>query len=1234
MLRSRSLRIKSALDRLRSYGWYEWLCHSNFSFLIGASHPDEYIDRALSLGYRGIGITDFDGVYGLARAHLQLMRRRKREQEQNKTGDSLCQHFKLIHGMELHLAQDHALPLLYQDTLVVIARTRVGYQHLCALATYAHRDGKTNAWLPVEALLEHEVEDLIAIQPMRGLIRRGFVGDRQERDFERRCGRLTEHFKGRFYFAISRHLNPSEDIWIAPTLALARRLGRSCLLSQDAFFHEPSQKDLSDLLHAIRTNQQMDQAVPHFFANSERSLPSLENLAQRFGDLPVYEHCLRTSRELAESLAFDMSELRYQYPKEMIPEGLNAQSFLEQLTWQAAKNRYGAILPAKMTQVLAHELTLIEQLGFADYFLTVWDIVRWARSQGILCQGRGSAANSAVCFVLGITAVDPALFDLLFERFVSVERGDPPDIDVDFEHERREEVIQYIYQRYGRTRAAMVANVVTFRGRGALRAVGKALGVPERLLGEVSKTLASRYFYHSAAEDVLAHVRGSQTDEEIETPAALHGDWSAAESDIPDEHPNHAATRLRWEARSLTLPTALCTPSSGSDTVALVPQADHGDVSSLFKHAALRRPRRKRRFTHRLKNANRESPEASDSNLTLASIPLSSATSSPSVIEHSLWRIWAMMASRLEGFPRHLGIHSGGFILTDQPLDTLVAQEPATMTGRSVIQWCKEDIEGLGFFKIDVLALGMLTAIRKCFTCLRQYYGVNLDLATIPQEDPATYAMIQRADTVGTFQIESRAQMSMLPRLKPRTFYDLVIEVAIIRPGPIQGGMVHPYLRRRAGLEPVTFPDERLRPILARTLGVPIFQEQVMRIAMEVGGFSGGEANELRKHMGAFQMKGNINPWLERLAEGMKKNGISEDFAQSILSQMRGFAEYGFPESHSVSFALIAYASAYLKCHYPAAFFASVLNSQPMGFYQPHVLVESAKRLGVPILPICLQHSAWDTILENTSPAGKPAVYGMRLGLRFVGGLRRTASAKIEQARQEAGGRFADWSDFVGRVHLYRPDLTALAAAGALSCFGLERKAAIWLAEAAPFCPFIQDVEDAVRWEPESRMERAEHDFMAFSTTLGPHPTRIIREEHWCYPLPLERLVAAKDLAQRTSSRTVDVFGMVLVRQSPSSAGGMVFVTMEDETGFINLVFTPPQYQKFYSLVERQAFLCVRGTLQRQTDTHSVLVQMVYEPQIKRADVIPMHLPRTESEPEKAPFVREEGGWFASRNYI
>jgi error-prone DNA polymerase len=915
-----------ALEKIKYWGWYEWTVHTNFSFLMGASYPHEYLERALSLGYRGMGVSDLDGVYGLARTHRDLKKLLKQE-----VASDLKAHrsgFKIFYGMELHMAPDHHLPMVFRDTVILVAQSREGYSSLCRLASEAHRlRGKTGAYLTLDEMKQgRTLEGVVAIQPMRGILRRREKG-REER-LKERFRSLSTLFPGRFYLALSCHLSPAEDLWIAPTLAMGKELGLPFLLDQDVFFHEPRRKMMSDLLQSIRQNVPLDQAVPFMFTNHERSFKSLEALAFRYGSLPVFERALENSARLADSINWSFDALSYRYPREMLPLGKTAQGFLTELVWDHARQHYKEPLPQKVASLLEHELQLIETLNFADYFLTVWDIVRWARSQGILCQGRGSAANSAVCFVLGVTSVDPMLFDLLFERFMSVERGDPPDIDVDFEHERREEVIQYIYQRYGRHRAAMVANVITFRTKGSIRAVGKALGVSEKLLGEVSQRLEFQFIRRSGAQD------------------ALRSDFMEKSSVQPE-----------WK--------------------------DHGEPKTSLDGISEGARRAGYGVCQRALAENKEARQ----------IP---------------WKLWWDLAEELKGFPRHLGIHSGGFMLADEPLDCLVAQEPATMEGRSVVQWSKEDIEGLGFFKIDILALGMLSALQKGFQGIKAIEGRELHLATIPQEDPATYAMIQRADTVGTFQIESRAQMSMLPRLRPRTFYDLVVEVAIIRPGPIQGGMIHPYLKRREGQEPVVFPDERLRPILARTLGIPLFQEQVMRIAMAVGGFTPGEANELRRHMGAWSLKGDMGPWLTRLAEGMRREGIAEAFVESILGQMKGFADYGFPESHAVSFALIAYASSWMKCHYPAVFYMALLNSQPMGFYTPHSLVQAAQRQGVKVLPISVQHSQWENSLELVAGGGKasggsPPLYGIRLGLQEVRSLRKTAALHIIQCRQKEG---------------------------------------------------------------------------------------------------------------------------------------------------------------------------------------------------------------------------------------
>ncbi len=1091
------------LDKIKQWGWYEWTVHTNFSFLMGASHPKDYLLRAQALGYRGLGITDLDGVYGLARTHLDLRALRKQGAVAGLSDSQLpCK--RLFYGMELHLAPDHGRPMLLRDTLVLIAQNRRGYQNLCRLGSRAHHKGKTGAFLTLEEFQEprlqgESLEGLVAIQPMRGLIRRE---DAVTRSLLESYGRRAELFPGRFYLAVSRHLNAAEDRWIRPTLSLGQSLKLPFLLDQDVFFHAPERKVMSDLLQSIRLNLPLDQAVPHMFPNSERCLKSLEGLAMRYSGLPMFEEALQASVQLAESIDWSLDELGYRYPKEMIPPGWTAQSFLESLVWSHARSYYGEPLSQKVAMLLTHELELIRTLNFADYFLTVWDIVQWARRQGILCQGRGSAANSAVCFVLGVTSVDPMQFDLLFERFISVERGDPPDIDVDFEHERREEVIQYIYQRYGRDKAAMVANVITFRTKGAIRAVGKALGVPESQLQQVSQKLESHFIRRSGAQDAL-------------------------KPEVMGE-----------------LPSPLNQPRQDDD-----------------------------------------------------GIP---------------WELWGQLSEEIKGFPRHLGIHSGGFMLADEPLDHLVAQEPATMVGRSVVQWSKEDIEGLGFFKIDILALGMLSALQKGLATISQLEGRTVTLAGIPHEDPATYAMIQRADTVGTFQIESRAQMSMLPRLRPRTFYDLVVEVAIIRPGPIQGGMIHPYLRRRDGLDPVLFPDERLRPILARTLGIPLFQEQVMRIAMAVGGFNPGEANELRRHMGAWSLKGDMGPWLTRLAEGMRREGLDAEFVRGILGQMKGFADYGFPESHAVSFAFIAYASAWMKCHYPAVFFMALLNSQPMGFYAPHSLVQAAQRQGVKILPISVQSSQWESCLEKLELNQVP-IYGIRLGLHLVRRLSQEAGREVARIRQTLQ-RFGDLQHFLRATDLYRHDLTALAAAGALEDFGLGRRAALWVAEAAPFCPHLPDLEgtaaEAHLWEGagvrENPMEKIQQDFVATSVTLGPHPARVMAEEFWCYEVPVRSMVLAAQILERAAGQIIHVFGMVLIRQSPPTAHGMVFITMEDESGFINLVFTPGLYREYGELLETQAFLCIKGRLQRQGESHSLMVVKVYGPRINRAEVVPL----------------------------
>jgi error-prone DNA polymerase len=1063
----------------------EWLCKTNFSFLQGASHPRDLVARANLLGYRSLCINDFDGAYGLARCYRELEYIRQQGEHRG---------LELNYGAEIHFRRDHDLPLILQDTLVLVAQDQQGYGNLNRLLSYSHRESKDYANIPFEHLLNSSVEGLFAIAPMRGAIRC--------RNRENRHAELKQLFAGRYFLAVSRHLHPAEDRWINATLEQARIHGLEYIPSQDVFFHNRQQKCVSDLLQAIRNNRVFDECREHFFANAERCLHRSDELRRLYEVIPGYRRALDLSQALNRSCDFDLGQLGYHYPKEMIPAGLDANSYLRQLVLEGSQRKFDGQPCAKIMRQLEHELILIGELDFADYFLTVWDIVSWARQQGILCQGRGSAANSSVCYVLGITSVNPAQFDLLFERFVSMERGDPPDIDVDFEHERREEVIQYIYRRYGRERAAMVANVVTFRGKGALRAVGKALGADESLLKQMSKIASSRYFRGKGTGNI---VRALQQDHEADNPAAA---------------------RVSWD-------------------------------------------------------------------------------------------LWMELSEKLHGFPRHLGIHSGGFMLADKPLNCLLPQEPATMPGRSVIQWCKEDIEALGFFKIDILSLGMLSAIRKCFDYIENYYSRSLSLDTIPDDDQATYAMIQKADTVGTFQIESRAQMSMLPRLKPACFYDLVIEVAIIRPGPIQGKVIHPYLARREGLEAITYPDERLRPILERTLGIAIFQEQAMRIAIAVGNFSAGEANELRKKIGAWGIKDfnrDLNPLLIKLEQGMRENGVKPEFAEQILGQMKGFAEYGFPESHAVSFSLIAYASCYLKRHYPAAFYISVLNSQPMGFYSPHALLQAARREGIELLPISLKQSQWDHCLEKSEPGRE---YAIRLGFRLIRGLTESSVARIIQRRCESDEVWSSFELFAQDCRLSRDEITALAAANLFSDMGDTRSDALWKSEAAVFNPLLDPVDDGIDWKPETQLEAIRKDFRAYKTSLGKHPAEVIKTTQWPYPVSVERFISAEQLVDLPADSDVFAFGMVLVKQSPGSAKGMVFVTLEDESGFINLAFTPQVYTRFYRQIDQQPFLCVVGRLQRVDESHSILVKRVFDFK-SGADLFSLNRQEPESKPEVA----------------
>lgn len=1063
--------------------WHDWLCHSNFSFLTGAAHPEEQLRRALALGYDSLGLADFEGLYGAVRPYRELREIRHHQPEAQ---------IRLHYGAEVRWAVEPELPILLQDRTALYAQTLEGYGNLGQLLSHSHRGGKGTAQVSLADFEQFGTQGLIAIQPMRGLIRRG-----EAEALERRLVRLKELLPGRVFLAVSRHLSPVEDRWIEPTLALAKRLGLPWLPAQDAFFDLPSKKPLCDLLQAIRHNRPLAQVPEQLFPNARRYLHSKRALSKLYGPLPGIGAALRRSHELALSFDFNLNQLRYQYPQEMIPQGLSPQEYLSQQTWKAARKRHPQGIPSGLEKLILKELGLIEQLGFADYFLTVWDIVSWARSKGILCQGRGSAANSAVCYVLGITAIDPDRFDLLFERFISVERGDPPDIDVDFENARREEVIQYIYRRYGRERAAMVCNVVTLRRKGAFRLAAKGLGIPEPLAERASKRLQT---------------------------LAMRTQEGAA-----------ALTQMQAE----------------------------------------------------LRQEGQEMPPA------------------------HLWPRWADLAEQLRGYPRHLSIHSGGFMLADRPIHQLVPQEPARMEGRTVIQWSKDDLEALNFFKIDILALGMLTAIQKCLEMLKQDYGKPLSLAEIPAEDAATYQMIQQADTIGVFQIESAAQRASLPSLLPDNFFDLVVQVAIIRPGPILGGVKHPYIRRKRGWEQATYPSERLRPILERTHGTIIFQEQLMRVAMEVGGFSPGQADLIRKNIGSFSASGDISKWIGQLVEGMVRAGLPPEFIEEILLQIQGFSSYGFPESHAASFALLAYSSSWLKRHYPAPFFAGLLNSQPMGFYSPDSLIKTARRDGVEVLAISVNHSTWESHLEPRP--NNQHRFAIRLGFNLVSDLSEEVVQRLVAERNR--GAYSSLEDATGRLRLNRKERSALAAANTFAHCGQTRRPAIWQAErpweppAPPpaqleTLPAPTEHEQAVAFAAEDEIEAVRADYRATGLSLGRHLAELIRSEAWVYPLPAEEITPTAQLEQVPSGRMVTIFGQVLVKQSPGTAKKMLFVTLEDEGGTVQTTITPQIYAQYAPVIEGQRFLCLQGLWQDQYGSKGLLVKQVFAPEAPKAAVI------------------------------
>jgi len=1073
---------------------------TNYSFLRGASSGEEMMLAAAGLGYDAIAVTDRNTLAGVVRAHVAA----------KQAG------VRLITGARLDLMDGSSYLCLPID--------RAGYGRLARLLTVGRRRAeKGECHLNLEDVFAHgEGQILIALPPRH-----------PDAAFEETLVKVRNHFRKRLYLAVQ-HLYFGDDLDRIESLkALAGRCRVALVACNNVHTHTPERRPLQDVLSCIREHCTIIEAGRRLHANAECHLKPPEEMIRLFEAAP---EAIANSRAIADRCRFDLDELRYEYPIDPVPGGRTPQQELVEQTWIGAAERYpedrfpGGI-PEHVRDQLEHELDLIDELGFAPYFLTVFDIVRFARSRGILCQGRGSAANSAVCYCLGVTAVDPARVDLLFERFVSAERGEPPDIDVDFEHERREEVIQYVYAKYGRERSSMTATVISYRTKSALREVGKVMGL---------------------SDDIIVALQ-------------------------------RVAWRRSWD------------------------EVDDG----LMRESGL-------------------DPD-----------------------DPTLRRVIAL-ARELRGFPRHLSQHTGGMVITAGPLSEVVPIENAAMDDRTVIQWDKNDLDALGILKIDLLGLGMLTCVRKAFELIRQHYGRDYDLATIPAEDPAVYDMLCLGDSVGVFQVESRAQMSMLPRLRPRNFYDLVIEVAIVRPGPIQGDMVHPYLRRRCGEEMVTFPSRDLEQVLGKTLGVPLFQEQAMKIAIVGAGFTPSESDALRRAMATFRHHGTIHAHRDKFIAGMLKNGYEQDFAERCFKQIEGFADYGFPESHAASFALLVYVSAWIKCHYPAVFACALLSSQPMGFYLPAQIVRDAQDHGVTALPVDVNVSEWDNTLERLpspspsrfagpslslegegkktdsalpSPGGRgrdPRAawegegdeIALRLGFRQIKGLAAADAALLLGNR--AGG-YADMAALHRRGGLSSKVLDRLARADAFGSLDLPRREALWQAKGfgeAPLPLFRHDPDAEDGAEPLIELpaaglgEQVAEDYRALMLSLKAHPLSLLRER-----LRGRGYSACERLAEMKHGRRASVAGLVVCRQRPGSAKGVIFLTLEDETGVANLIVWPHRFEALRKVILGSSLLAVHGEVQREGQVIHLLVERAH-------DLTPL-LARLDGEREAPPHSEE-----------
>ena len=999
---------------------------SNFTFLRGASHPEELVETAAKLGYEALAITDECTMSGVVHAH------------------SAAREFglkKLIIGSELRLRSGRKL--------VVLAQNREGYAALCRLITAARRAaGKGHYELTRMAFDEGLPGCLVLWVPDQD-----FTLDVEDHW-------IRETFRDRLWIAVELLADGRQQEQLARLRQEGDRLKLPLVACGDVHMHRRARRILQDAVTAIRHGTTVDSAGFVLYPNGERHLRPRE-VMQRIYPAELLEETLR----IADAIDFSLDELRYEYPDELVPDGETPASYLRKLTEEGMQRRWPGGVPHKVIQLVEHELELIAELEYEPYFLTVYDIVAFARSQQILCQGRGSAANSAVCFCLEITEVDPGRMAMLVERFISKERNEPPDIDVDFEHERREEVIQYIYDKYGRERAALASTVITYRPRSALRDIGKVLGLSDLQVSRLSRSMQ----------------------------------W--------------------WDGNKVDDSRVL---EAGLDP---------------------------------------DSP----------------------VMKRLLY-----LVRELIGFPRHLSQHVGGFVISNAPLYELVPVENAAMPDRTVIQWEKNDLEDLGLLKVDVLGLGMLTAIRRSFDLIRDFDGRQLTLANVPAEDPRVYDMICDGDTMGVFQIESRAQMAMLPRLKPRCYYDLVIEVAIIRPGPIQGDMVHPYLRRRNGEEAVDYPSDDVKGVLQRTLGVPIFQEQVMQLAVVAAGFTPGEADRLRRAMAAWKRRGGLGPFEDKLIAGMRERGYDEEFARQIFRQIEGFGEYGFPESHSASFALLVYVSCWLKCHEPAAFTCALLNSQPMGFYSGSQLVQDVQKHGVSVRPVDINYSDWDCSLE-ADEQGSPA---LRLGLRMVKGLPEDIGQRMVAERQS--GRYEQVQHLLERVGLDKRELGVLASSGALRSLCGDRHRARWAVSGAekpmPLFPSMRRYEATPLLRKPTEGQTIVADYQTTGLTLERHPMCLLRRH-----LDRYHYVSAEQLPGMATGRKINVAGLVITKQRPGTASGVTFVTLEDETGQINLVVWKHVAEEYRAALLNARLLGVMGELQIEGKVIHVIAQQLFD---------------------------------------